>query len=550
MDEVSCLGIDFFARCPVSHYRDHFLFNFEIAIASMAVVISIYALFIERRFRVRIFLKRDDKNLILGLFILTLGLTFVGAILPFVPGKALPLFGYPIFWEILAAIVILYIFYISYRIILPIRVFTKKQLKQLLNVVPEATSKYHDSMDLMLREADVFWDDFLKHAQKNKKLQDLLLRDFLNPEFIKLIVTSHYVLIKTYRFISNFPENSNINEFFRKLFIHHLVEDNSILAEDLESSYKPITQEIIRHHKLANILFKDNGALFFLRVTEHKNWSNIYRRFSILFKLYLGQKYHFTEDSKDYISLIDSEVIEVFLKFFKENLQHLREEERDEFMNWFAFLAPRELKNLPEEESESLANGIFELLEQYSAGRNWQKEDRGWRDYHTLFEFKESFVDCNKVTKKTFQKRLVDKIIGAENGRSLERHVFNLKGFYPMVVPIYFHMYGIELFSLEESKENKKMHMKILEKMQKNLPILSQGRTENYMSDRKMPTDERGRGVVKRRAEKALVAMFPSDFFYNREENSITHITGGGERSVTLLLNETVKRGDFVYKDS
>lgn len=548
MNEIPCLGIDFLARCPVSHYRDHFLFNFEIAIASMAIVISIYVLLIERRFRVRVSLKKEERDIILKLVVLVLGLTFVGAILPFIPGEPLPLFGYPIFWEILAAVLMLYVFYISYKIILPIRVFTKKQLKQMLNVVPEATRKYHGLMDLMLKEADVFWDDFLKQAQKNRKLQTLLLRDFLNPEFIKLAVTSHYILIKTYRFVGKSSENSSINEFFRKLFIHHLIEDNAILAEDLESSYKPITQEIIREYKLANILFKSNGDLFFLRLPEYKNWPSIYNRFSILFNLYLGQKYHITEDSKDYISLIDSKVIEVFLEFFKENLRHLTEDERDEFMSQFAFHVP-ELRKLPDEESKALANGVYELLEQYSAGRDWQKEDRGWRDYHMLSEFKRAFVECNKVTKKTFQERLADKIAGTEDDKKIERFTYNLKGFYPMVVPIYFHMYGPELFSQKEPKEDKEMHMKILVKMKENLPILSQGITQHYMSDKKMPVDKRGKEAVKRKAERALESMFPEDVYYDKNENSITRISSDGERVITLLLNEIVEKMDFVYKD-
>lgn len=550
MNKIPCLGLSFLARCSEFHLREHFLFNFEVAVASIAIVVSIYALLIERRFRVRISIKKDERDFILKLVALVLGLTFLGAILPFIPGEPLPLGGYPIFWEALASVAILYAFYLSYRIILPIRFLTKKQLKRLLNVVPQATKKYHGSMDLMLKEADLFWDDFLKKAKEDSNLQILLLRDFLNPEFVKLAVTSHYLLVKTYRFTGEHGGNENINSFFRKLFIHHLIEDNSIVAEDLESSYKPITQEIIRKYRLANILFKNNGDLFSLRLAEYKNWANIYRRFSILFKLYLGQTYRNSEDTKDYIGLIDPRVIEIFLKFFKENLTHLTEDEKDEFMSWFAFHVPQEIiRKLPETESKALANGIYELLEQYAAFRDWQKEDEGWKDYYMLIEFKMNFIDENKVIKETFQERLTDKIAGTEDEEKIERLVYNLKGFYPMVLPIYFHMYGPELFSKKEPKEEKEMHMKILGKMKKNLPILSQGITQHYMGDKKMPADEKGKEAVKRKAEKALRAMFPEDVYYDKEENSITRTTGDGERSVTLLLNETIEKGEFVYKN-
>ncbi len=78
-----------------------------------------------------------------------------------------------------------------------------------------------------------------------------------------------------------------------------------------------------------------------------------------------------------------------------------------------------------------------------------------------------------------------------------------------MVVPIYFHMYGPDLFSEKEPKEDAEMHMKILKKMLESLPILSQGITQHYMGDKKLPSDERGREEVRRKAHKALASMFP-----------------------------------------
>lgn len=550
MNTVSCLGLHFLAHCSEFQYKEHFLFNFETAIAGLAMVVSIYALLIEKRFRIRVSIKKNERVFLLKLIASILGLTFIGAILPFIPGDPLPLIGYPVFWEFIASVLIIYTIYLSYIIISPIKSFSKKQIRQLLSVVPQATRKYHGSLDLMLKEADLFWGDFLKKSQENKNLQTLLIRDFANPDFIKLAVTSHYILIKTYQFIGESPSDVNKStlEFFRKLFIHNLVEDDSVIAEDLESDYKLITQEIIRKYKLGNTLFKGNGDLFFLRLAEYKNWLNIYRRFSILFKLYLGKRYHHTEDTKNYISLIDSEVIEVFLEFFKENLTHLTADEKDEFMSKFAFSVPEEIGSLPEAESKALANGIYELLEQYAAGKEWQNEEKGWRDFHILYEFKSSFVDCNKITKQVFKERLTDMIAGAEDDKKTEYLAYNLKGFYPMVLPIYFYMYGPELFSRKEPKEDREMHMRIIKKMQKNLPIISQGITQFYMSDKKLPLDERGKEAIRRKAEKALVSMFPNHVFYNKDDNSITYISSQGEKSITLLLDETIKSDSFVYK--
>ncbi|MCW1887972.1 MAG: hypothetical protein KIH67_000240 [Candidatus Moranbacteria bacterium] len=550
MNDIPCLGLSFLAECIPTHHREHFLFNFEVAITSFAVVIAIYSLILERRYRVRIYLKRRERNFIFQLFSLTILLTFIGAILPFIPGEALPLFGYPVFWELVAAVFLIYIFYLSYSITRPITSLTKSYIKELVRLVPQATIKYHGLMDLMLREADSFWPDFLKKAQTNRQLR-LLLRDFLNPDFTKLLVTSGYILVSTYRYIgrSEGSAHRDIERFFSELFIHNLVEDNSILAEDLDSSYKPITQEIIREYKLADIIFR-NADLFFFRLSNYDNWPKIFHRFSELFKLYLGDRYHHTEDESEYISLIKAEVIKDFLEFFKNNLHHLSDKEKEDFISELSFSVPLIIKNLPESESRILADGIYELLEEYAVGKDWQKEDNwGWGDFHILHQYQSSFVDCNGFTKNTFQDRLATKIAGTENKENVEYYAYNLKGFYPMMVPVYFHMYGPELFSKEGPKEDLVMHMKILKKMKENLPILASGITQYYMADKQLPKDKRGKEEVKRQANEALKKMFPTDVYYNAEDNSITRISGRGEVSCTILLNETIESGNFVYKD-
>jgi hypothetical protein len=60
MNEISCFGLDFLAKCPQSHYTDHFIFNLETAVSSLAIVVAIYALFLERRFRIRLGIKESQ----------------------------------------------------------------------------------------------------------------------------------------------------------------------------------------------------------------------------------------------------------------------------------------------------------------------------------------------------------------------------------------------------------------------------------------------------------------------------------------------------------
>lgn len=548
MNSMPCLGLDFLAKCSQANIADHFLFNLETAVSSLAVIVAIYALFLERRFRVRIGIKNSQLKNLIFLVLIVLELTFVAATLPYISGTPRPLVGYPIFWEILAFLLLIVTIFQSYNLLKPIKKLSKSQVKNLVKSAPYDTISYHGSVDLLAKEADYFWTDFLEKSIKNNSLRKILTENFTNEDFLKVAVKSQYILLQTVEIIGKSkPTDSimHIKNFLRTFFLYSMVSENSVIVDDLKSSYKPILQHIIRKRKLGSVVLGYSTDLFFLRHNLEGNHLAVLERFAKVFELYLGRQYHYTDDKSTYLSLISSEVLDNLLKFFKDNLLYLTYDEKTTLLKKLSFLS-LDLAQLPEKESELLAGGIYEILEDYASGRDWKKNSESER--FLCIEIAHTFVECNKHTKKTFKKRLLAKIVGSEDKKEVEYFSYNLKGYYPMMIPVYFFIYGHELFSKSLPEENFEFNMTILKKMQENLPKIAEGKTQRFM-DADIPDNERSASAIKRKAENCLDRMFPESIVYNKEENSITYYYAGDEASRTLLLNETVKENKLIFRE-
>lgn len=552
MNDTACLGLDFLAKCSQSNLTDHFLFNLETAVSSLAIIVAIYALFLERRFRVRIGLKNTQlKNLIFLVFIV-IELTFVAATLAYVPGVPRPLVGYPIFWEIVAFLLLIVAIFQAYNLQKPIRKLSKKQVDNLIKSAPYDTIGYHGSVDLMVREADYFWADFLEKSLVNKDLRRVLIEDFTNEDFLKVAVKSQYILLQTVEALGKAKPTENtthIKDYLRTFFLFSMSVEDSVISNDLKSSYKPIMQHIMRKRKLADVILGDSTDLFLFRCDLEGNQLNVLERFVKILELHLGRQYHRTEDKSENIKLIHPNVLKNLLDFFNESMPFLKKDEKGAFMQKFSFMH-LDLKSLPQNESEILANGVYEILETYSSGRDWSKDYENER--HLCIQIEHHFVEQNQYTKKVFKQRLLEQIVGCEekddDGKKVTRFICNLKGYYPMMVPAYFFTYGHNLFCKKVPAEDFEFNMTILKKMQENLPKIASGRTQGFL-DKELPKNERTLSAIKRKAERCLESMFPDNMVYDKEANSLTYYFSGDEDSSTLLLNETVKQNKFVFKE-
>jgi hypothetical protein len=544
-----CFGLSAFNQCSESQLTEHFLFNFETAISSLAIVVSVYALLLEKRFRVRVVIKRNQLKLLLIFAGSILLFTFIGSILPYLLGEALPMLGYPVFWEILASVVLFFSIIIAYKLIRPIKKLTKKQIKALYLYAPHSTIKYNGEIELMVKEAENFWPDFLEKSINNEKIKEVLNNYFSEKDFLRFVAKSYYILINTVDFVSNPKYIGQVRyaeHFLRELIMTSLSEDESILNDDLSSSYKELMQYIVREKKLANKIFGESFSTFELHLTNESALKIILRVLSV-FELYIGRKYHYADNTKDYFNIIDSVTLKNFFVFFEENIYILGSDNLKTFLNKLSYIFV-DLKELSEEHSTVLAEGIYQILEN-SAGILNSSQNQ-WSIRQMLLTLNRTLILANETTKKVFEKRLLEKIVGTDDKNSEAYFSSNLDCYYPMMIPIYFHLYGYELFADKGQKiptENMKMHLIILKKMKERLPIISSGRMQEYLKIG-LPKDSRGKEVIKKRAEECLLKMFPDNMFYDKELNTITYIFGNEEMSETILLDKTYLKNKIVYK--
>lgn len=544
-----CFGLNFLNQCSKSQLTEHFLFNFETAISSLAIVVSLYALFLERRFRVRVEIKRDQLNLLLVFAGSVLFFTFIGSILPYLPGEALPLLGYPAFWEIIASVILFFSIMISCKLTRRIKRLTKKQIKRLCSYAPHSTIKYNGEIDLMLRESEYFWPDFLEKSIGDERLKEVLNIYFSEKDFLKLVAKSYYIIVSTVNFVADLKHaghKDHVERFLKLIIAVSISEEESILNDDLNSSFKELTQYIFREKGLAGKIF-DNSFVFDEILLTNETSLKIYLRMLSILELYLGRKYHYTENVSHCVGKIDSKVLKNIFDFFDSNIYRLESNNLEKFLDSFSDIHV-DMEGLSDENSVVLANKTYKLLER-SVNTLRSIKDK-YIARHIVGDIYRHFILVNDKTKETFDEKLLEKIIGTKNKKSENYNTSNLDGYYPMMIPIYFYIYGYELFANKGEKilpENMNMHLIILKKMQKKLPMISSGRMQEYLNI-PLPKDDRGKEIIKKREEECLLAMFPDNIFYNRELNTITYIFGNEEASETILLNETSLENVIVYK--
>ncbi len=99
----ACLGLSILGACSYNPSNPTVYFSLGEGISSLAILLLLKQ-FIGPMEKFRIFVRSGASLFAHSLFILGMLFIVIAAVLPLIPGQAIPLLGYPIFWEILAAI--------------------------------------------------------------------------------------------------------------------------------------------------------------------------------------------------------------------------------------------------------------------------------------------------------------------------------------------------------------------------------------------------------------------------------------------------------------
>lgn len=551
---MNCLGLGFLPYCSDLQLEEHFLFSFQTAISALAVVVSIYALMLERRFKIRSKLRgniiKKLKFLVGGVFLFT----FIGALLPYFAGDPIAILGYPVFWEIFSVLLLSYSVVLSFTLFKPIYALKDKHIKKLHYIAPYGTLNFHGIIDLMLVESEYFWSDMLNKSTNNELLKEVIENDFSQKDFLREASRSEIIVHSTIQFINNNKGPKSIKhviDFFRKLLMESIVRSDSVLAVDLDSE-KNLSILIFQKYKLANIVFDNDFYYEYIYPLERKNNSeylDIIHRVLNIFHICLNDKYYKNQkdDNSKTEDLISIKSLNNFLLVFDNCVRYLNIEKALDFLNNIES-SSLQLKDLPTEYSDSLVKGFYKIIESYAIKSensiNYQIERLIFMDLYI------TYLSFNEYTEKIFENKLLEKIAGIRGNKIFDGRACNLEGYYPNLIPIYFYIYGHDLFSGKESSESKNIdfHLKILERMSECLPKIANGRTQQYFGGIEMPKDERGFNIVKNKAERFLNNLFPNNIIYNIEENSITYIFGNEEVSKTIMLNDFLVNGKIYFK--
>ncbi len=138
--DVACLGLNFLGECSYNpaNPRNYFTLGHLLSVVALLLAISQLTRPIIQ-FRIR------SHNLsyrtLISLAIVAILSIFLATMLPFIPGKALPIIGYPVFWELLSASLFVGAgIYVILLITKPAK-FTSKNAEQYLNATVSFIAK-------------------------------------------------------------------------------------------------------------------------------------------------------------------------------------------------------------------------------------------------------------------------------------------------------------------------------------------------------------------------------------------------------------------------
>ena len=138
--DVACLGLTILGECKYNPADPKSYFTLGHLLSVIALLLALSQLTSPIiKFRVRS--HSISYKLLFSTAIIAIVSIFIATILPFIPGRALPLIGYPIFWELLsAALFVIAGIYVILKITKPVK-FTSKNAKQYMNATVSFIAK-------------------------------------------------------------------------------------------------------------------------------------------------------------------------------------------------------------------------------------------------------------------------------------------------------------------------------------------------------------------------------------------------------------------------
>jgi len=294
-DSLSCLGLSILGTCQYDPAKPYWVyFSIGEGIATLAILLALQQLIDTPIAKFRMTIKRHRwPNITHIMFVLALIFIFTAAILPLIPGEAIPVFGYPIFWEILAGLsfswaILKFYFSIKKPVVFDKNNYkayaeqsfeiiaggNKRALKELATEISNSISPLFKTITTCEQQGEVTEEatyaiSILKQAWSDKK-------------FCKIIVTYNYVtLCKIFYYAKqniqlSSSATSAIKYLTNQLICESLSNSDSILSRENDKAglgyHKNATNEIFADYSFITSAFRPLDAFNFEAdmVTEHQ----------------------------------------------------------------------------------------------------------------------------------------------------------------------------------------------------------------------------------------------------------------------------------------
>ncbi len=248
-----CLWVEWLWMC--SNYV-----NYELSVLNIGVFLTILWVFfagywlLNEIHKIRIWVRLKKRIRIPIVCILLVG-ALLSTLIPFIPWYSLPLLWYPIFWEILTAISILFfLLYITIIIRKPIKKINNKKVYRIfLNYVLKGKK-----IESLVNELQFFFDNIINiYIEEEKQSKHWDATDFLFLMQSEILIDSLIQNPITLKKIFSYDYQKtgeqipyNLSVFLKKIIFESLSNSNSILSSELNKSI------IIPHQKYWVLLDK------------------------------------------------------------------------------------------------------------------------------------------------------------------------------------------------------------------------------------------------------------------------------------------------------
>lgn len=267
--ETWCLGIPSLGLCaynPASPTMSQF--SIGEGCSAIALLFVLYELIDDNK-KIRIFMRESFAHFTHFLFLIALLSIFLAAALPFIPGEAIPVIGYPIFWEFTAGVILVTAILVFLAMIgLPIRV-TKRNASKYLDLTYKVIASNKEALlkPLTVEIAHHIKPIIQMAKEKNDietvKIANTVLILWSDKDFCKIIV--NHALFTVYEAIYCIKNEENYENAPGQAFIQQLINLSmtskySLVTRENEycglGPFKNMTEEIFDNYEFVKSMYR------------------------------------------------------------------------------------------------------------------------------------------------------------------------------------------------------------------------------------------------------------------------------------------------------